>query len=464
MKQASSLALAAAAASLVLAVGAGAAAAALPPLAVHQEPSGIGNLVAPGDRVEIAYTVDSPGVTHPTGTLFVRNDLMRRFVRVRMAAAGNSLRAAVPARLLRGRKLVYRATIRDPQSGRVARTGLRRAFVLGHATVVRLGKHVFGAPASPEAVVAHAAATDVGWQMPPPGQGPQFGPQTFLVGADGSIWLDDSLGNRLLVYGPGDPNTVVHTVPLPWGSADSDKALGPAGSVYVTGVAGHGLSARPVLSRIAGDGRILWRSKLASGFAESGAFVAGANSQLRVGPSGNVYYLAGMFGFPGGEFAWMPVATRLGAAIAPAGQRAGTHWPFQPVGGGLRLVSEVYTAVEDGAPREARYALVDRRGRLVRSWRVLSKTDINFTFTTPELVGGDLVVTLDPTEFVGGDFHWEHEVLRLGQSGLVARLSLARTAFGDTILADVRIGRDGRVYELASSPDTGVTVNRYALG
>ena len=36
------------------------AAPAVQPLAAHQEPRGIGNLVAPGDRVEIVYSVDTP--------------------------------------------------------------------------------------------------------------------------------------------------------------------------------------------------------------------------------------------------------------------------------------------------------------------------------------------------------------------------------------------------------------------
>jgi hypothetical protein len=145
-------------------------------------------------------------------------------------------------------------------------------------------------------------------------------------------------------------------------------------------------------------------------------------------------------------------------------QRAGTDWPFQPVGGGLRLVSEVYGAVENAAPHEARYALVDSRGRVVRSWRVLSETDINFGYATPELVGGDLVVVIDPTLFTAHVSKWEHEVLRLGPTGLRAKLSLRLAAFGMNVLADVRVGPDGKLYQLASSPDTGVTINRYSLG
>jgi hypothetical protein len=35
--------------------------------------------------------------------------------------------------------------------------------------------------------------------------------------------------------------------------------------------------------------------------------------------------------------------------------------------------------------------------------------------------------------------------------------------YGDNILADVRIGPDGNVYQLSSSPQTGVTISRYSL-
>src|SRR6185295_9949553 len=165
------------------------------------------------------------------------------------------------------------------------------------------------------------------------------------------------------------------------------------------------------------NGEVLWQSRLAGQIRESGTFTLGSNSALRVGPDGTVYCLAGMFGLPGGEPAWMPVATPTGRPLSPVAQRGGTHWPYQPVAGGLRLVSEVYTAQDTAkaatAPHEARYALVDRHGHVVRAWRVLSRTEINFDYTTPELVGRDLVVVLDATAQTRGEFKWEHVVLRL---------------------------------------------------
>src|SRR5215213_9291246 len=135
-----------------------------------------------------------------------------------------------------------------------------------------------------------------------------------------------------------------------------------------------------------------------------------------------------------------------------------------PVAGGLRLVSEVYTAKPDTAPHEARYALIDRGGRLVRSWRVRSRTAINFNYATPELVGGDPVVVLDVTAGTNRTRKWEYLVLRLGANGVRTRFSLSRAVFGDNLLADVRIGPDGNLYQLASSPTAGVTIGRFSLG
>src|SRR5690348_234176 len=99
--------------ALGLILPATAASPAAKPLVAHQEPRGIGNLVAPGDRVQVAYSVDTPHVTSPTGSLYVRNDGMTRFARLPL----RRLSAFVPGRLVHGRLLTYYAVIRDPKSG-----------------------------------------------------------------------------------------------------------------------------------------------------------------------------------------------------------------------------------------------------------------------------------------------------------------------------------------------------------
>jgi hypothetical protein len=53
-------------------------------------------------------------------------------------------------------------------------------------------------------------------------------------------------------------------------------------------------------------------------------------------------------------------------------------------------------------------------------------------------------------------------VLRLAASGARIRLTLREAAWGE-IVTDLRVGPDGALYQLASSPQTGVTVSRFAL-
>ena len=448
---------------LALAPGASSATPARTP-ALHQEPRGIGQLVAPRDRVEIAYTVDSPRIAAPTGWLLVRSDRGARFARLPFRRKGRTLSAVVPTRLVRGGRLVYRAVVRDRRSGRSITSATSSAWILRDPVDVRLDVHRFGHPRKPDAVVARARAAGVGWQLPEPGQGPSFGPQTFVVARDRTVWLDDGLNNRLLAWRPSRPNAVTRTVPLPERSADHDVAIGRTGAIYVTGTVGRGLDAHHVLYRIDPNGRVRWQTRLAEERESQTSFLLGANSPLRLGPDGTLYCLAGMPGLPGGEPAWMPVATPSGRPLTVAAQRQRTRWPYQPVAGGLRLVSEVYTAKPDTAPHEARYALIDRGGRLVRSWRVRSRTAINFNYATPELVGGDPVVVLDVTAGTNRTRKWEYLVLRLGAHGVRTRFSLSRAVFGDNLLADVRIGPDGNLYQLASSPTAGVTIGRFSLG
>lgn len=432
------------------------------PLAAHEEPI-IGHLALPGQRLRIAYTVDTPGATSATGWLYVRNDGMRRFERIALRRAGGAgLAAVVPGRLLAGGRLRYYARIVDPRSRRsvtVPAQGARRpdfVFVLERPVLVQLGVHRFGRTRPPDEVVARAAPDEVGWQL----EGDPFGPQTFLVGSDGAVWLVDGLNGRLLRWRPGEPDRPAATVPLPFLSADSDVALGPSGSFYLL----RGLPAphpRTVLERVSAAGEV-WQSDLAGTISTRTGDVA-INTALRSGPDGRLYLVASRPGSAGGERGWTPVATREGEPIPVAAQRRGDRWPFQPVAGSLRLLAQVDAPRPDAAPREVRLALVDRADRVVRSWRILSGTDVNFAYATPELVGGDPVIVLDITAAGERSFRWEELVLRLGSHGAVARFSLPRAVFGDNLLADLRVGPGASIFALASSPTAGIEIRRYSL-
>jgi hypothetical protein len=329
--------------------------------------------------------------------------------------------------------------------------------------VVDLGTHVFGDTRPPDQVVARARPDQVGWQLPPPGQGPKAGPQSFLVGPDHTIYLHDSFNDRMLVWNAGDPDTIVRSVPLPGRTADNDVALGPEGSFYVTHGEGAGLDYHVVLERLAPRGEELWTGDLAGDFfGDSGKFEIGVNSSLRPGPDGRLNLLTAMTSLPGGQPGWMPVATADGRAIAPSAQRRGTGWPYQPIGQGQRMVTEVYTAVPDSAPHEVRVAIVNREGRVVRAWRVISRTPINLHDTTDVLRGAPTLVldVLDDTLT-----KWEYEVLRLVPDGSPSMFSVPRMVFGDNILSDVRQSSTfgGGVYQLRSDPSFGVQILRYGF-
>jgi hypothetical protein len=435
--------------------------------APHQEPRGIGNLVARGDRVKLVYDA---GVKTATGAVYVRNDLRRKFVRLPLAAEkgpSSTFRARVPARLIRGRKLIYYAVLRDRKSHRKARVparGSSSAFILGQPTIVDLGTHRFGQTRAPDEVVARASADGVGWQLPPPGQGPSLGPQSFLVGSDRSIFLHDSFNDRMLVWNPGDADTIARRVPLPARTALNDVALGPEESLYVTTGVRRGADYHIALNRLTSTGQTLWTRRLAGDFRGDGRrFSIATNSSLRRGPDGTMHLLAGMFGLPGGEPGWMPVARPDGRPIPRAQQLRGTDWPYQPIGRNQRLVTEVYTAVPDGPPHEIRLAIVDRRGNVVHAWRVRSRTDINL-HDMPDVVRGAPTVVLDATRRDGQAFKLEYVVLRLTLDGSPMVFSVPHLVFGDNLLPDLKMtsGPQGGLYQLSSDPSFGVEILRYS--
>src|SRR2546423_3331288 len=150
----------------------------------------VAHLLAQGDRMEIGYAVQN-AASAPAATLYVRTDLGRAFQPVQMTyGRSKELRAVVPGGLIRGRKLLYYAVIRDPKTGRsvtVPAGGARApqvGWVLEQPVAVRLGAHQFGKTRTPEAVVAPAPPQQVGGQN----EGDPPGPETFPVARNRPIW------------------------------------------------------------------------------------------------------------------------------------------------------------------------------------------------------------------------------------------------------------------------------------
>jgi hypothetical protein len=455
-------------------------------------------LAVRGERVRVGYEAltgaDGQDVPGAVGTLFVRNDLRSTYTRValRPATGGEHrvLRAAVPNGLLRGHRLFYYAVIRSGGSVRSVPAGGARApesvWIINRAFRVNLGAHVFGRTRAAGPVVAKAGPGEVGFNYCPemPGAcGDPHGPLSFEVTKSRSVWLFDNLGftpnltaGRLLVWAPGRPAAVARTVqlpfgPLPW-NRGTDFAVGPAGSVYVLGGA---LPTAPPwkgtrLTRLSAGGKVLWTSRVFGNLDPS--------TQLRTGPDGTLYWTGPSDSprdFSNWQPRWVPVATPAGRPLSLAAQERGTRWT-QPLAGGLRLVGASAGWKQDPgfgglAPHEARLALVNRAGRVVRAWRVTSPTILWWYFNkTPGLVGGDPVIVLTASApYRAGSATFEYLVLRLGpRGGVRTRFSLPKqdpplSAFNDRATTEIRVQPDGWLYQLGSAPDFGAAIYRYSL-
>jgi hypothetical protein len=327
---------------------------------------------------------------------------------------------------------------------------------------VQLGAHRFGHLTAPDAIVARAAAGDVGFecgkpsactaQEPSTGGGcgcidvlPQ-GPTSFDIGRDGSIWLFDGVEHRLLMWHRGGTAKPARSVPLPADVRDSDLTLGRDGTIYVFG---NNVPHRPYLWLFAltPTGAMRWKAATT---------VASAQAQLLTGPDGTVYSVG-----PSSRPTWTPLTTPAGRPLPLAVQRRRSG-ALQPLTRDLRLLT---TQVSQ---HEVHFALIDRNHRVVRAWRVRSRTAVGAARAANVLVGNDLVVVLDAFQ-QAKPFRSEHLVLRLGATGAVRqRLVLdARAVWdpdGTTARTTLRIGADGRLYQLRTDPARGVTVARYGLG
>jgi hypothetical protein len=307
---------------------------------------------------------------------------------------------------------------------------------------VSLGTHRFGHPSAPNAIVARAGPEDVGWEMPK--QGAFMGPWSFDVAGDGSIWLLDEVNNRLLVWQAGRPEQPARIVPLPklpfW---PADFALGPGGAIYLTSPAPREPDQLPHMDLYAltPAAQVRWKAPLATDIL---------NVALRVGPDGALWTVAGS--------KWTPVTTKNGRPLSLAEQRRRTS-RYQPLPGGLRLGTTYLPS------HEMRFTLIDRADQVVRAWRVSSRTELWPGRATPALVGRDLVVPLDVTQQTQTDYLREHLVLRLAATG-ETRQGVALdpdVVWGDDPITGLRVGPEGKLYQLRTDRTTGVSIARYSL-
>jgi hypothetical protein len=470
------LALSAIAAALVAGLVAGSAATGAPPsrasatgatftaVQIRLAPQ----LVVRTDRVEIGYKArrgPNQGETvSAAGTLFVRNDLQASFtavpLEIKKGLQARGLWATVPRSLVAGHRLFYYGVVRDLLSGRtvtIPAAGARApesAWVVNHALVVPLGTIPYGHPKAPDAIVARAKPTQVAFGR----DGIVYGPSSFQVAKDGSIWLFDSVKQRLLVWAPGHANTIARIVKVPGGT---EFSLGPAGSIYVL----HGPGRGNHITRLSASGKVLWTSRIG----------VGGGGELRTGPDGTLYWTGPMpelRDMSDWMPRWVPVATPDGRPLSLGAQWRGTRWT-EPIARGLQLVASAADWETGPAPHEARFALVNAAGSVVRAWRVTSRTVIWWypNKATPALVDGDPVIVLIaqwPNRPPGQQR--EYLVVRVGSKGeLLTRFALPadkppHSAYGDeTMIATELRVEPGGVYQLGSAPSFGAAIYRYSL-
>ena len=317
---------------------------------------------------------------------------------------------------------------------------------------VSLGTHRFGHLATPEAIVAKASTDQVGWWVVPPGaDGVSFGPWSFDMARDGSIWLLDEVNHRLLTWQPGRPSGPVRAVPVADPPNLADFAVAGDGTIYVSYADRTqrvpGMDYNLSLAALSPTGQLRWKGP---------TIIAYFNAQLRVGPDGTLYW-ANVNG------TWTPLTTPTGQLLTIAQQRQRTL-RFQPLPGGLQLTAK---GLGQWPHHEWRFTLTNQDGQVVRDWRVTSTTGLGGLIATPALVGGDPVVALEisqPTK-PGSASLYEYLVLRLGSAGGTrVRFSLdAHAVWGDQPVTGLRVGPDGNLYQLRSSHTTGVSIARYSL-
>jgi hypothetical protein len=318
-------------------------------------------------------------------------------------------------------------------------------------TLVPLGTHRFGHLRAPDAIVAHADAAEVGFEQPPEGaDGVANGPWSFDVAKDGSIWLLDQVNHRLLSWQPGRPDHPARTLPLPMDPLEriADFAVARDGTIYATYLPPPGPGPKTLrLCALAPSGQVRWTAATINEIF---------NAPLRIGADGALWAFDGL-----PAQVWTPLTTPAGRPLPLAEQRRRTS-PQQPLPGGQRLTSTHVSA------HERHVTLIDQAGQPRRGWRITSQTDLGALLgETSALVGGDPVVVVEISQQTKAKFLYEYQVLRLSRAGGTSiRFAIdaaGRAQWGDPPFTGVRVGPAGRLYQLRTSPTSGVDIARYSL-
>jgi hypothetical protein len=193
---------------------------------------------------------------------------------------------------------------------------------------------------------------------------------------------------------------------------------------------------------IGADGQVRWRALAAT---ELG------NGKLRRGQDGTLFLIV-----PSG---WIPITPAAGDPLPVAEQHRLTQ-PHQPLAGGGHL------AVTQLSDRHYRVAVTKAADQPIRSWEIISDTDMAPPGgALPAMVGDNPVIPLDVYEQPPGDnpFRLEQLAVQLTPTGALTPLHLDNAVWGSEIITEYRVGTDGSFHQLRTSPTAGVQIVRHVF-
>src|SRR5690349_23266564 len=158
--------------------------------------------------------------------------------------------------MVRSRLALFGAALLTIMAIPAAVAGAAHAARTDPVIEVALGAHTFGTLTPADSVVARVGPDGVGWVEGH--EGASYGPSSFEVASNGSVWLLDTVRDRLVSWRRGRPDQPASTVPIPGSSADF--AFGPDGTIYVTT---HRPGETMMLDAVNSEGQLRWRGPLA---------------------------------------------------------------------------------------------------------------------------------------------------------------------------------------------------------
>jgi hypothetical protein len=407
-------------------------------------------LIVRGEALTLEVAVlDEQGAV---GVAHVRPGSSGPFTGLTLAAGpAGGLVAKVPARLLRGtvvEEYVVVHVAATDQSVTIPPAGATAPFrtvILDDPSRITLAQHTFDDLRSPDAIVAQAdpgsGPGEAGFACP--AEGTCAEPTSFDVEADGTVWVADSANHRLLVWEPDHPSRPSRAIALEY--TPLELAIAPDRTVYVRGTKPGVFASR--LFALDRDGRQRWWSDLASDMF---------NAHLRFGSDGVLYSIDLPWGV------WTPVTNSDGEPLGITDQVADVRSGQLVADGGFFVDARWALPLGQLAPRDWRAAIVTDGGKLRQAWRISSLNDLDLSMAAvPTVVGGDPLLVFEVYRF--SDHTMEHVVVRLSAGGGIRdRFSLGRGGYrGGDVVTDVRVGADGRLYQLQSDPAWGLKIARY---